>query len=41
LVLAVVGRPDAITILYGLPGRSAFTHTAADPLPPHVTLELD
>jgi hypothetical protein len=27
--------------LYGLPGRSVFTHTSADPLPPHVTIELD
>jgi hypothetical protein len=27
--------------LYGLPGRSVFTHTGADPLPPHVTVELD
>jgi hypothetical protein len=27
--------------LYGLPGRGVFTHTAADPLPQHVTVPLD
>jgi hypothetical protein len=27
--------------LYGLPGRSVFTHTGADPMPAHVTIELD
>jgi hypothetical protein len=27
--------------LYGLPERSVFRHTAADPLPPHVTIALD
>jgi hypothetical protein len=27
--------------LYGLPGRSVFTHTGHDPLPPHVTIPLD
>jgi hypothetical protein len=27
--------------LYGLSGAHLSTHTAADPLPPHVTLELD
>ena len=27
--------------LYGLPGRSVFTHTGADPLPPHATIALD
>jgi hypothetical protein len=27
--------------LYGLPARSGATHTATDPLPPHVTIPLD
>ena len=27
--------------LYGLPAKSVSTHTAHDPLPPHVTIELD
>jgi hypothetical protein len=27
--------------LYGLPGKSVFTHTSDDPLPPHVTIDLD
>jgi hypothetical protein len=27
--------------LYGLPARSALTHTADEPLPPHVTIALD
>jgi hypothetical protein len=27
--------------LYGLPNASVFTHTAADPLPAHVTIDLD
>jgi len=27
--------------LYAVPTKSVFTHTGADPLPPHVTIELD
>jgi hypothetical protein len=27
--------------LYGLPNGSVFTHTGDDPMPPHVTIELD
>jgi hypothetical protein len=27
--------------LYGLPNGSVFTHTGDEPLPPHVTIELD
>src|SRR3954465_12116377 len=27
--------------LYGLPAKSALTHTADEPLPPHVTISLD
>lgn len=27
--------------LYGLPIKDVFTHTGTDPLPPHVTLDLD
>jgi hypothetical protein len=27
--------------LYGLPSKSMFTHTGDEPLPPHVTIDLD
>jgi len=27
--------------LYAVPAKSVFTHTGADPLPPHATIALD
>ena len=27
--------------LYGLPSKSVFSHTGEEPLPPHVTIDLD